>query len=70
LLLLICASDLHLRVQFDGKGTTDELHPLTERIEFVGEDCVTHTKSIERIGDTASIACRAEASDAFKVSNR
>src|SRR5947209_19187189 len=69
-LLLRRASNLDLRVQFDGKGATDELHPLTERIEFAGEDCVTHAKVIEGIGDTTSIARRTEASDAFKISNR
>src|SRR5438132_923380 len=69
LLLLRCASNLHLGVQFDGQGPTDELHPLTERLELAGEDRVTHAEAVESIGDAASIACGAEASDALKVSH-
>ena len=70
LLLLRCASDLHLGMQFDGQGAANKLHPLTERGEPAGKDRVTHAKAIECIGDTPSIARSAEASDAFEISNR
>jgi hypothetical protein len=57
-------------VQFDGKGAANELHPLSQWGEPAGKDRVTYAKVIKSIGNTASIACDAEASDAFKISNR
>src|SRR2546423_6421074 len=54
-LLLRCASDLHLRVQFDGKATTANLHPWPERGKLPRKDCFTPTEFIRATGAPPSI---------------